>query len=136
MSWDIFVQYIPESVTSIDDVPSDFKPPLIGRRADIIAHIKKIVPTAYFKSPEWGSLDEPGFSIEISMGNLEELHGFAFHIRGGDQAAFVVADILEHLGLRAFDPSSESGIFKLDEDALSGLHRWRAYRDQIVANPS
>ena len=136
MSWDIFVQYIPDSVTSIADLPSDFKPPLIGRRADIVASIRKIVPTAYFKTLEWGTIDGTDFSIEISMGDLEEIDGFAFHIQGGDQAIFVIADILEHLGLRALDPSSECGIFKLDEDTMSGFHRWRIYRNQIIANPS
>ena len=69
------------------------------------------------------------------MGNREEVRGFAFHVRGGDLAGCVVADILRHLGLRAFDPSSETGMFYFGDPA-SGLTRWREYRDSIVDKTS
>jgi len=32
MSWDIFVQDIPPSITSIQDIPDDFQPSVIGAR--------------------------------------------------------------------------------------------------------
>jgi hypothetical protein len=69
------------------------------------------------------------------MGEDEHVKSFAFHVRGGDQAPFVISDILEHLGLRAFDPASESGIFGVG-NVTSGLHAWRTYRDQVLGKPS
>ena len=136
MSWDIYVQDIPASLRSVAEMPGDFEPRLLGKRADIIARIQEIVPTADFASPTWGLIDGPGFSIEVSMGDMEDVRSFAFHVRGGDLAAFVVADILHHLGLRAFDPSSESGIFGLEGDGASGLRRWRTYRDSVLGKPT
>jgi hypothetical protein len=132
VSWDIYVQDIPPSVKSASEMPADFEPRPLGRRSDIIARIRKVVPNADFTSPAWGLIDGPDFSIEISMGELEQVDSFAFHVRGGDLAAFVVADILRQLGLRAFDPSSPTGIFKLDGDPAAGLRRWRHYRDNIA----
>src|SRR5262245_31301564 len=104
MSWDIYVQDIPPSVKSVSEMPDDFEPRPLGKRDDIISRIREVVPNADFTSPSWGLIVGPDFSIEISIGDLEQVDGFAFHVRGGDLAAFVVADILCHLGLRAFDP--------------------------------
>jgi hypothetical protein len=135
MSWDIFVEDIPPSVKSLDELPDDFKPRPLGTRADIIARIREVVPSADFTDPSWGKIVGPDFSIEVSLGDLEQVSDFAFHVRGGDPAAIVVADILRHLGYRAFDPSSPSGIFDLDGGSANSFRQWRNYRDSIVGKP-
>ena len=132
MSWDIYVQDIPVAAKSISDMPEDFAPRPLGGRAEIITRIREVVPTADFTSPSCGQIDGSGFSIEVSMGDQEEVNSFAFHVRGGDLAALVVADILRHLGFRAFDPNSPTGMFDLDRDPSAGLRRWRNYRDGVV----
>jgi len=132
VSWDIYVQDIPLSVKSVSEIPTNYEPRLLGRRSDIIARIREVVPNADFTSPAWGLIDGPDFSIEVSMGDVEQVDSFAFHVRDGDLAAFVVADILRQLGLRALDSSSPSGIFELDGDPADGLRRWRDYRDSLV----
>ncbi len=134
MSWDLFVQDIPANVRSVEEILDDFAPQPIGKRSEVIQKIKALIPTANFDDPAWGLVDGPDYSIEANMGNEEELEGFTFHVRGGDQAACVVASILEHLGLRAFDPQSDSGIFT--PPGVESLRRWRAYRDQVVNGPS
>jgi hypothetical protein len=57
--------------------------------------------------------------------------GFAFHLRGGEEGLFVVAEILAALGVRAFAPGTESGLFELDR-ASEAFLRWRACRDQVA----
>ena len=135
MSWDIFVQEIPEDVKQISDMHekySKFKPSPIGMRSEIIKKIKKVVPEANFSDPSWGTIDGDGFSIEVNMGDKEECNGFAFHVRGGEAAAFVICDILEKLGLRALDPNSETGLFEIGPDAINSLHQWRQYRNKVL----
>ena len=86
MSWDIFVQEIPEDVKQISDMHekySKFKPSPIGMRSEIIKKIKKVVPEANFSDPSWGTIDGDGFSIEVNMGDKEECNGFAFHVGWG-----------------------------------------------------
>jgi len=139
MSWDIFVQDIPKDVKRISDMHekySNFKPCPIGVRSEIIRKIKEVVHEADFSNPAWGVMDGNGFSIEVDMGDTEECMGFAFHVRGGDAAAFVVSDILECLGLRAFDPSSETGLFEIGLGALDALQRWRRYRGIVSKDES
>jgi hypothetical protein len=136
MSWDIFVQDIPPLARSVKEIPPDFDPTAFGKRSDLVARIREVAPNADFTSPAWGSIEGLGYSIEVNMGEDEHVKSFAFHVRGGDQAPFVVSDILERLGLRAFDPTSESGIFGVDADVTSGLRAWRTYRDQVLGKPS
>jgi len=136
MSWDIFVQHIPHSVRTLDDMPSDYDPLLIGKRDQLISSIRDVVPDADFSDPAWGIIEGPGYSAEVNMGNDEDVKGFAFHVRGGDDSALLVADVLEHLGLRGFDPSSDSGIFGVSDDPRVGLRKWREYKTYVLDNPS
>lgn len=130
MSWDVFAMKLPESIRSVDEIPDDFLPPPIGRRADLIARILEVAPFADFSDPTWGQLDAPGFSIEVALGDDEVVHGIAFFVRGGDTAAGCLVAILDHLGLRAI----ETGFGEILDPttAVDSLRRWRAYRDQVV----
>jgi hypothetical protein len=132
MSWDIFVQYIPDSVKSIKEMPADYSPRVIGMRSEIIALIRKIIPEANFSNPEWGLISENNFSIEINMGDNEEVKNFAFHVRGDDLAVGLIADILHRLGMRAFDSNSKTGIFD-PAQSLNSLRQWQDYRDKILS---
>ena len=135
MSWDIFVQEIPKDVKQISNMHeryNHFKPSPIGTRSEIVGKIKEVIPEADFSNPSWGIIEGDGFSIEVNMGDQEECNGFVFHVRGGDAAAFVICDILENLGLRAFDPSSETGLFEIGTDAIASFQRWRHYRNKVL----
>ena len=51
MSWDIFVQDIPAAALSVADIPDDFAPQLIGTRAQVVATVADLVPTADVSDP-------------------------------------------------------------------------------------
>jgi hypothetical protein len=133
MSWDIFVQDLPRDAQTVKDIPKGFVPASLGQRSTIIAKMKEVVPSADFSDPSWGVIDGDGWSIEVNVGKREECRGFAFHVRGGDAAAGVVAAILEHLNLRALDGRTTGGFFVAGPEALESFRRWRAYRDQIAS---
>jgi hypothetical protein len=131
MSWDIFVQDFPSHVSSLEDIPADFKPASIGKRSMVIEQIKAVAPIADFSNPSWGTIDSDGWSIEVNIGLEEECRGFAFHVRGGDAAVGVIAAILQRLKLRAID--SETGDFFIaGPKAAEAFGKWRAYRDQVM----
>ena len=120
-------------MSSVDEIPNDFVPQPIGRRSEIIAKIKDVIPTADFTGPSWGIIDGDDWSIEINVGGEEKCNSFALHVRGADAAIGAVAAILEQLGLRGLDPqSSATGFFAADEEAIKSFARWRAYRDRAV----
>jgi hypothetical protein len=132
MSWDIFVQDFPKDATTIDDISDDFQPALIGPRLELIALIKEVVPNADFSDPSWGLINSNDWSIEIDMGSEDECNGIAFHIRGGDEAAGLIAAILDHLDLRALD--SQSGdFFVAGPEAMDSLKKWREYREKVLS---
>jgi hypothetical protein len=133
MSFDIFVQDLPETARSVQEIPADFEPRPIGLRAAIIDGIQRIVPEAVFDEPAWGSIDGEGYSIEINIGSDEIVQGFAFHIRGGRGAIEVVARILDGLKLRALAPGTRSGFFTMDELGPA-FATWEDYRDRVVTS--
>ncbi|MFO0808883.1 MAG: hypothetical protein U0746_09690 [Gemmataceae bacterium] len=131
MSFDVFVQDLPPDARTVADIADDFTPKPIGRRADILAGILRAAPAAAFADPTWGVIDGPGYSIEVNIGPEEVLDSFAFHVRGGPEALFVVADILRELGLRAIAPGTESGFFELAELGPA-YAQWQVYRRQVL----
>lgn len=90
------------------------------------------MPEADLSDPAWGLVEGDGYSVELSLGDKEELDSFAMHLRGDETALYLAWQILERLGLRAFSPESESGIFALDADAMAGFRRWQAFRDEAL----
>jgi len=128
MSYDIFVQDIPESANTIEDIPDDFTPQEIGSRSEIISSILEIVPEADFSDATWGTIEGESFSIEVNLGEDEILTSFTFHAKGDKTALTIISAILNHLDLRAFDPD---GIFDPKRSSKS-FKNWKEYRDFVV----
>jgi len=132
MSWDIFVQDLPRDAKSIEDIPQDFRPKPILPRKRIVEVFKEVAPFTDFSDPTWWNVDCDAFSIEVNIRAEDPCSGFALHVRGSSEAAGFVAEVLQRLGVRALDPSSETGFFEL-ERSREGFRKWQAYRDQIVS---
>lgn len=131
MSWDIFVSNFPAEAKTANDLPHDFVGKPIGTRHEIITKIREIVPMAVFPDKSWGKIEGPGLDVEISLGDNEILTDFAFHVRGSEESAACIADILRHLKLRAVD-SGTGEFFDLNRSADS-CQKWKAYRDEILS---
>ena len=132
MSWDIFVQDLPQGIRSVDELPSDFRPRPIGKRVDIIAAIKEIIPDADFSNPCWGMIEGADYSIEVNLGQQEILDGFALHVRGGsEEVSKVVLKLLRHLGLCGIDPSAYE-ILTPKSLSAPGFRRWKDFRDRVI----
>ena len=132
MSWDIFVQDIPEHAVSLDDIAEDFKPGLLVSRSNVIGTILKVAPFADISDPTWVRIQGHGADIEVSLGDQEQVAGFAFHVRGGDASIGIIAGILRDLRLRALDPGSDTGIFDPGKAGDSLMH-WLEYRDRVLS---
>ncbi len=87
MSWDVFVQQLPEGVRHVADIPDDFVPGALGTRREIVAGIRDVFPKVDFSDPEWDRVERRGFSIEVNMGADDPVMSFALHIRGDRSAA-------------------------------------------------
>jgi len=107
MSWDIFIQDLPD-VPSINDVPASHRPKPIGERDHIISKIKEAVPFAEEQDRDWIFIRQPGLdiSIQLHMDGPSTVRYLVAHVMGGDMSAACVAAILRSLGLRAHDTST------------------------------
>jgi len=131
MSWDIFVQDLPEGINSIEDIPRDFRPKPFLARARIAEVFKEVAPFTDFSDPKWWRIRCDAFSIEVNIGVENPSNGFALHIRGSEEAAGLVAEILQRLGVRALDTASDTGFFNAEKGKES-FRKWQAYRNQVL----
>jgi hypothetical protein len=106
MSWDIFIQDLPD-VPSINDVPATHRPKPIGDRATVVAKIKAAVPFAD-EQDDWIFIRQPGMdiSLQLHMENADLVRYVVAHVHSGDQSASCVAAILRSLNLRAHDTAT------------------------------
>src|SRR5258705_12355997 len=122
---------LPRGIGSVADIPDDFKPSTIAPRSVIVEAIAAAAPGVDFSDPAWGFIEADEYSIEVNIREADPVDSFAFHVRGGDAAVAVIADILRRLDLRAVDPQSDSGLFDR-ATAADSLGRWRTFRDQAI----
>lgn len=136
MSWDIFAQDLPADAKTIEEIPSDFRPKAIGSRAEIVAKILEIAPNAKFQPDlSWGNLDGPGYFIEIGIGKRDPCFSVAFFVRGASpQVINVIADVLDHLKLRALQTGDGDPFFNRTT-ALRAFQSWQRYRNKVVSGP-
>lgn len=129
MSWDVFVQHLPDGVRRVSEIPDDYEAEPLGARAELIAEIKRVLPDTDFSNPAWGKLDREDFSLEISVGTEETVDLITVHVRRGSAAAvYAVSQIITAVGGRGLD----SWTGELFDPAIGShsLRRWRTYVDQ------
>jgi hypothetical protein len=124
----------PPDVETVEDIPDEFAPGPLMSRQSLIDGILTVVPDADFSNPAWGKIEGPGYSIEVNVGDDDPVESFGFNVRGGDLADVAIADILDHLELRAIDESS--GDFFDRQASVESLQGWRAHRDRVIGTPS
>ena len=131
MSWDIFVMDLP-AVSSVTDIPDDWKGQPLGSRDTIIATIREVLPHAAFSDPAWGQIEGATYSIEVNIGHADPVESFAMHVRGGQEAVALVSRPLERGGWRAID--SQTGEFFSTATAAQSFGAWRRYRDAVIGD--
>jgi hypothetical protein len=131
MSWDVFVQDLPKNARSVEDIPQDFRPNPILPRSRIFEVFKEVAPFTDFSDPNWWRVQCDVFSIEVNINAEDPSCGFTLHIRGSGEAAGFVSEILQRLGVRALDSSSDTGLFDFEKSNES-FRKWQAYRDYVA----
>jgi hypothetical protein len=115
VSRDVFVQDIPESITTVEQIPDDWEPaPLPFGHAEVVAAVRELVPDVDTTDPEWMHVHLGGGAVVVNVANVSPLASFALHVRAVDPGAAdaFIGRLLERLKARAFDPESDSGIFQ------------------------
>lgn len=130
MSWDLFAFVLPPDAQSVEDIPSEYQPPVIGPRASLAEAIARVLPEADLGDPGWGRVDLGEASIVINLGEDDPV-GVALHVRGsGDHVPAVIQTILDATGTRALDASTGE-LFAEDSGSFEA---WQAYRDRVLGD--
>lgn len=134
MSWDVYIQDLPDGVRSTSEIPDEFRPRPLGPREEIIEKLRRAAPDFRFADSKWGEIEFPGGSIEVGVGDEDPCEGVALFVRGDGEAVERVIAIVQALGGKALDTGNESGVFDA-ASAHESMAAWRKYRDQVVGDP-
>lgn len=129
MSWDVFIQHLPASALCMADIPDDFDPLPLGRRAEVVDVILAVFPAAEASDPTWLTLRTPQYSIEFGTGTEDAVTSVTLHVRGDESVIAPIAQLIDRLGARAVD--SFTGEFFDPVTAAESIRRWRAYVDEL-----
>ncbi len=107
MSWEIFIQDLPE-VVSARDIPVDFRPRPIGHRQWLADRIHEVFPMADAQDNDWFFVRTPDMdiSLQLHMEDAEQVRYIVVHVHGGAMSACGVAALLRALDLRALDTAT------------------------------
>ena len=107
MSWDIFIQDLPD-VASAKDIPVDFRPKPVGEREDVVARILRALPNGDLQDTDWifVNSDDIDLSIQLHIEDAEQVRYMVAHVHGGEQSAACIGALLRHLGLRGHDTAT------------------------------
>jgi hypothetical protein len=125
MSWDVFIQHLPASAVSVEDVPDDFAPLPLGSRAYVLNVIASVFPAADASDPTWLTLETPAYSIDFGLGAEDPVPSVVLHVRGDESVIPPIASLIEKFGARALD--SWTGEFFEPSSAADSIRRWSAY---------
>ncbi|MEU6159444.1 hypothetical protein [Streptomyces sp. NPDC047130] len=132
MSWDVLLIRLPHGTTSLTELPPGGPPPL-GRRDELHARIRGAFPDVNLTDPSWGELGGDGWSMELNMGDKDQVDTLMLHLRGGgDDAVSAVLRLAGALDCHAYDTSTDDLI---RPDGPNGWRAFQAYRDGIRGVP-
>ena len=131
MSWDLYVQELPEGIRSMKEIPEDFRPGVIGKRSEIVRAICEVVPETVFSDPTWGVIKGPEYTVYVGIDEAEECDGFCIHVRGKEEAVAVVDRILRRLEMRALNPRSEGGVYEGGQEAIESFRQSLGYEEPV-----
>ncbi len=128
MSWDIFIQHLPSSALTVEDIPDDFMPLALGSRDEVVRTILNVFPESNASDPTWITLVTPHYSIDFGLGCDDPVMSLSLHVGGDESVVAPISELIDLLGARAID--SWTGQFFDRETATESLHRWKAYVDE------
>ena len=135
MSWDLYVADIPDSFLIASDVPDGWRPPIIGKANELIDRLRTAFPEAEFSSPDFGEIISDDYAIELALVPSDQpIDGFMIFVRGGESAAYAVADLVHVIGCRAFDTGASDGTIFPGPDVTAGWRAWRDFRDKRLGS--
>lgn len=125
MSWDIVL-----FKNKIDLSDNGSEPEPIGDRRETIKQLLIIEPDIDFNDEAWGIYFDGETSIELNIGDENNINVIMLHVRGSGNPFKFIAKICRHFRWHALDGSTGDWI-NIDNSSNDSWDRWQNYRDKI-----
>jgi hypothetical protein len=136
MSWDLLAFEAPLDFKSPrkEDIPEGWEPKPFGLRSEVEAKLRVLLPGIQFdiqgnKGTLWGRWSHEASSLEISLGEAEDITYLWIAARGDGKALNTIAQIIDAFGLRGVD--LQRGEFFDTETARESFGQWRKAVDRF-----
>ncbi|MFC7219468.1 hypothetical protein ACFQLX_14995 [Streptomyces polyrhachis] len=130
MSWDVLLLRLPDDVTSVHEIPTDYTPDPLGQRRDVLAAVARACPDVDLSDPDRGELSGRTWSAGLNIGAKDPVDSIMLHIRGsGDDVLPPVFRLAEALECRVID-CAEGDLITPGHTA--GWHGFQQFRDRVV----
>ena len=132
MSWDAMLFKVPDGVTKIDELPHDYRPPLIGTTDEVHAALSSLLPdqehrpgaTSYWDGCSW-------IELHYDYEKTGVVDSIGVRSNGGQTAFAALKVVCVTLGLAMFD-NQTGELSSFDETTHESLAAFRAFRKQVM----
>ncbi|QOT75730.1 hypothetical protein [Cupriavidus basilensis] len=131
MSWDVSLHKFSQRYNTVDEIPDNEQPLLLGSLSEVQAAVSEAFPGTNWTDPIWGIYDGGPGSIEFNIGKADPVQILTLHVRANKAIVGGILHLCERIGCQAIDLTNSSFLDQSEHPA-AGLEKWRAYRDQIV----
>ncbi len=125
VTWDLYIQDMPEGLEHIDDLSRDHVGKVLGTRTEIARRIAAGGPAVTWRTASYGRISGARYTIDIDLGPDENVRTVVLMVRGENPAARVAGRIITALGYPAVDPMAPNGLFSTKQ-ARKSLRTWNA----------
>ncbi|MFG0285999.1 MAG: hypothetical protein ACF8R7_16400 [Phycisphaerales bacterium JB039] len=134
MSWDLFLQQLPAGITSIEDIPDDFRPGPIGTRREVEQLFRESFPGVTFDEPGFWNFRCDDGSIQMFLDESDPIGSIMLACRGGPGICRYIEALAQRWGHPIIDVQPKGGLLFPGQSCEESLERWSDYRDLVVAD--
>ena len=131
MSWDVSIFKFAKRHVTVEAIPKDERPLVMGSRAEVHSRVSQAFPGTDWTDPSWGDWDSEAGSIEFNLGKEEPADGMMLHVRAGSAVVPRIISMCIANGWQALDCSSGEFLEK-SINTTASIEQWQTFRDQIV----
>lgn len=139
MSWDVSLYEFTQRYRTVEEIPGDEQPRLLGSLSEVHATVSAVFPGTDWGDAVWGIYEGEYGSIEFNVGEEDPVQSLGLHVRASDAIVGGILQLCGRMGCQAIDPST--GTF-LDQSAHpsagleSGVNTEIALLERVGRNPN
>jgi hypothetical protein len=129
MSWDIVLFNLAKNVKSVEEINDELLLDF-GSGHSFKQLVTECFPNAQWKDDNWCSIETPDYSIQFSLGNLDDRFAEKLIHLYGEKAIYPIIDLCRKFGWQLFD-TGNGKMIDINMPEKNGFTEFQSYLDAI-----